>query len=155
MNEAPVLKPVALATLVAGTLDIAWAAVNSVLQGGTVTGMLRSVASGPFPEATGWGAAGAALGLAVHFAIMAAMAAVFVLAHAKIGWVRAHALIAGAVYGLGLWVVMYGIVLPLRFGAPFPASDPVELAKQWFAHIVLTGIAIAVVTARTFKVNAR
>ena len=151
MKEDAMLKPIVLATAVAGTLDIAWAAVNSALQGGTVGGMLRTVASGPFPAASDWGNGGALLGLAVHFAIMAAMAAVFVFAYSRIGWVRAHPLIAGAIYGLGLWVVMYGVVLPARFGSPFPAADPVELAKQWFAHVVLTGLVIAWVTHRTLR----
>ncbi len=36
--------------------------------------MLRFVASGPFPAATDMGAAGAILGLVVHFALMAIMA---------------------------------------------------------------------------------
>ena len=39
--------------------------------------MLRYVASGPFPAATDMGASGAILGLLVHFALMAIMAAVF------------------------------------------------------------------------------
>ena len=148
-------KTIALATLVAGALDIAWAAINSVIQGGTVAGMLRTVASGPFPAATDWGAAGALLGLAVHFAIMAVMAAAFVAAYLRIGSVRKHPLIAGAIYGLGLWVVMYGLVLPARFGSSFPTSDPVDLAKQLFAHVALVGLPIAWITNRTLRRRSR
>jgi hypothetical protein len=128
------------ATLAAGTLDIAMAAIDTALAERPIAGMLRAVASGPFPGAQAWGTAGAAAGLLVHFAIMAAMAWVFMLARERSAWMRAHPLLAGAAYGVGLWLVMYGLVLPLRFGAPFPSSEPVEIAKQLFAHVVLVGL---------------
>lgn len=134
------LKRILTATLIAGTLDIGQAAADTIFHGRTPAAMLRSVASGPFPDAPQWGAAGAALGLLVHFTIMAGMATVFMLAHARIAWMRAHPLLAGALYGIGLWLVMYGIVLPQRFGARFPSSDPVEIAKQLFAHVILVGL---------------
>lgn len=134
-----------VATLAAGTLDIAMAAVDTLFAGRPVTGMLRAVASGPFPGAREWGAVGAAAGLLVHFAIMTAMVSVFMLAYAHLAWVRAYPLLAGAGYGLGLWLVMYGVVLPLRFGAAFPSADPLEIAKQLFAHVVLVGIVLGLV----------
>ena len=140
------IRTVALATFIAGTLDITMAAVDATMKGGNATGMLRSVASGPFPGAGDWGAPGAAAGLAVHFAIMAVMAAVFALDYRNLSIVRAHPLLAGAAYGFLLWLVMYGVVLPLRFGAPFPSPDPVEIAKQLFAHVVLVGLVVALVT---------
>jgi hypothetical protein len=136
------------ATLLAGTLDIAMASIDTALAGRPVAGMLRAVASGPFPGARSWGAAGAAAGLLVHFAIMAAMAAVFMLAWRRVAVVRTHPLAAGAVYGVALWLLMYGIVLPLRFGAPFPTPDPLEIAKQLFAHIVLVGLVFGLVARR-------
>lgn len=145
------IRAIALATFVAGTLDITMAAVDTTMKGGKTTGMLRSVASGPFPGAGDWGAPGAAAGLGVHFAIMAVMAAVFVLAYRQIAAIRRHPLLAGALYGVGLWLFMYGLVLPIRFGLPFPSTDPVELAKQLFAHVVLVGMAIAFITDRTLR----
>ena len=79
-----VLRPILIATLVAGTLDIL-AAIGLTLFYGrrTVADMLRGVASGPFPAATDWGTNGAALGLAVHFTLMAIMVAVYVFAAAR------------------------------------------------------------------------
>jgi len=138
-------RRIALATLVAGALDIGFAAINTAAAGKPIAGMLRSVASGPFADAPHWGTAGAAAGLAVHFAIMAVMAAVFVIAVDRIGWVRKNWLLAGLLYGLVLWLVMYGVVLPQRFGAAFPTSKPIELAKQLFAHIGLVGLPIALI----------
>ena len=62
-----------------GTLDILFAMILTVAFGRRSANMLRSVASGPFPAATGMGTAGAILGLIVHFALMAIMAAGFML----------------------------------------------------------------------------
>lgn len=58
------LNRIAVATLVAGSLDILAAITLTLLFGRHIPDMLRYVASGPFPAATGWGAGGAALGSA-------------------------------------------------------------------------------------------
>jgi hypothetical protein len=147
------IRAIIIATFVAGTLDITMAGVDTALKGGKATGMLRSVASGPFPGAGDWGAPGAAAGLGVHFAIMAVMATVFVLAYTRSARIRAHPVAAGAVYGIALWLLMYGLVLPLRFGAPFPNPNAIEILKQLFAHIVLVGIPIGWITAHTLSNN--
>lgn len=141
-------RRIAIATLVAGTLDIGMAAITTALAGKPVTGMLRSVASGPFPDAIHWGAAGALVGLLVHFAIMAVMATLFMLARERIALIRAHTLAAAAAYGVILWLVMYGLVLHLRFGMTFPSAQPVEIAKQLFAHVVLVGLVIGLVARK-------
>ena len=137
-------RRVLLATAIAGTLDIGMAAIETALHAKPVARMLRGVASGPVPPAVDWGAGGALLGLVVHYAIMGVMALVFMIAHARVGWVRANSLVAGAIYGLGLYLFMYGLVLPLRFGAPLP-SDPVAIAKGLFAHMVLVGLTFGLV----------
>ena len=74
MTKHSIAKPIALATLVSGTLDILFAMILTVSFGRQIPNMLRFVASGPFPAATDMGAAGAILGLIVHFALMAIMA---------------------------------------------------------------------------------
>jgi hypothetical protein len=137
-------RRVLVATAIAGTLDIGMAAIETALHGKPIARMLRGVASGPVPAAVDWGAGGALLGLAVQYALMAVMALVFMTAHARITWVRAHSIVAGALYGFGLYLVMYGLVLPLRFGAPLP-SDPVAIAKGLFAHMVLVGLTFGLV----------
>lgn len=137
-------RRVLMATAIAGTLDMGMAVVETALHGKSIGRMLRGVASGPVPPAVDWGVAGALLGVAVHYAIMTVMAFVFMIAHARIGRVRAHGLIAGAIYGLGLYLFMYGLVLPLRFGAPLP-HDPVAIAKGLFAHMVLVGLTFGLV----------
>ena len=141
------IRTIAWATLVAGTLDILMAIIDTTLSGGSVTGMFRSIASGPFGDGMRESAAGAPLGLPVHFAIMAVIAAVYVIAAERIPALMRHWWVAGLIYGFGVWLVMYGIVLPARFGAPFPPG-PVEIAKGLFAHCVLVGLPVAWIAAR-------
>ncbi|HEV2816688.1 MAG TPA: hypothetical protein VGW40_05650 [Allosphingosinicella sp.] len=146
-----ILRPILLATAIAGTLDIL-AAIGLTLFYGrrSVADMLRGVASGPFPAATGWGDGGAALGLAVHFTLMAIMVAVFVLAAARWRPLWQKPWLWGVLYGLVTYVVMNLIVVPLRFAGAFPPS-PRSVATQLFCHVVLVGIPIALVAARHFR----
>ena len=76
MSSRSIATPIIVATVVCGTLDILFATILTVLRGKDVAAMLRFVASGPFPGAAHWGAAGSLLGLAVHFTLMAMMVAV-------------------------------------------------------------------------------
>lgn len=86
-------RRILVATAIAGTLDIAAAMILTATHGGTIPGMLRFVASGPFPETKTWGMAGAALGVAVHYALIALMAAAFVLAVDRIPALKRQALL--------------------------------------------------------------
>ena len=56
-------RTIAMATLVAGMLDILIAICLSLYFGRDPMDMLRYVASGPLPPATQWGGAGSVLGL--------------------------------------------------------------------------------------------
>jgi hypothetical protein len=142
------LKPIALATLVAGTLDILFATILTLYFGREPGNMLRYVASGPFPQAPEWGTAGAALGLIVHFTLMAIMGSVYVIAARRFPEMLQSPLKWGLIYGLITYVVMNWIVVPLRFDAPLPPK-PIAIATQLFAHIVLVGLPIAWITAKT------
>jgi hypothetical protein len=147
---ASLLRPILTGTLIAGTLDILAATIIALLNGRPPSGMLRTVASGPFPDATHWGGAGAALGLAVHFTLMAIMVTIYVLAAARIRALSDKPLLWGFLYGLGTYVVMNLIVVPLRWPAAFPPA-PVSVATQLFCHIVLVGIPVALVAAKHFR----
>ena len=146
-----VLRPILIATLVAGTLDML-AAIGLTLfyARRTVADMLRGIASGPFPAATEWGTKGAALGLAVHFTLMAIMVAVYVFAAARRPALRARPVLWGVLYGLATYVVMNLIVVPLRFAGAFPPGTR-SVVTQLFCHIVLVGIPIAWIAARHLR----
>ena len=57
---------------------------------------------------------------------------------------------AGIAYGIITYVVMNLIVVPLRFDTPLPPSTR-SIVTQLFAHIVLVGIPIALITARHLR----
>lgn len=146
MSNWSTAKRIAAATLVAGTLDILAATGMTLAFGRQVDAMLRYVASGPFPDARQWGACGSALGLAVHFTLMAIMAAIFVLAADRMPRLKAKPIYWGVAYGLVTYVAMNLLVVPLRFGV-FPTS-PVGIASQLLFHILLVGIPIALIARR-------
>jgi len=147
---ASILRPILTGTLVAGTLDILAATVITLINGRAPAGMLRTVASGPFPDASQWGGAGSTLGLAVHFTLMAIMVTIFVLAAARLRMLWEKPVLWGVLYGLGTYVVMNLVVVPLRWPSAFPPSAT-SVATQLFCHIVLVGIPVALVTARHFR----
>jgi len=146
-------RTIAMATLVAGTLDILFAILLSLYFGRDPMDMLRYVASGPFPPATEWGGAGSVLGLIVHFTLMAIMATVFAIGLRRWPTFLSRPLQAGVVYGLATYVVMNWIVVPLRFHTPLPPRT-ISIATQLFAHIVLVGIPMAMIAARTQRARA-
>ena len=140
-------RTIAWATLVAGTLDILSAFVWTLVAGGKPANVLPSVASGPFGDPIKDSALAAPLGLAVHFAIMLVMVAAYVLLASRVPALKRQWLVAGVLYGLLLWFVMYWIVLPLRFGIPHP-SEAAAIMRQLISHVLLDGIPIAWIAAR-------
>jgi len=137
-------RTIALATLVAGTLDI----LSAFVFAGSVVPVLQTVASGPFGDAVAESPAGAPLGLLTHFGIMAAMVAVYLLASKRVLLLNRYWPVAGILYGPVLWLVMYWIVLPLRWDSYQTPSELVPIARQLFSHCVCVGLPIAWIAAR-------
>jgi hypothetical protein len=144
------LKPIAIATAVSGTLDILFAMILTWAFGRQIPNMLRYVGSGPFPGATDMGAGGAILGLVVHFVLMAIMAAVLALIVQWRPQLGATPLLTGLAYGLITYFIMNWLVIPVRFGTPLPPKA-LSVATQLFAHIVLVGIPMAYIAAHYLK----
>ena len=142
------IRTIAWATLVAGTLDI----LSAFVWSGAVIPVLRTVASGPLGDAIAHGPAGAPLGLLVHFAIMAVMVAVYIVVAARIPALSRYWWIAGPLYGVVLWIAMYWIVMPLRWESYATPSEALPILKQLISHCLLTGLPIAWITARSQRV---
>ncbi len=154
-------RPILAATLLAGTLDILSAFLFAGMVGMAPLAILQFVASGPFGDAAKnppvwlW----SLVGLAVHFAIMACMAAAYLLAARRLPPLRRHPVIAGLLYGLLLWLIMYWIVRPLRWPdmwLPTAYADRSagqilwSVGNQLFSHCILVGLPIALVARRAF-----
>jgi len=136
MTRSALVKPWLAATLLCGTLDILLAVLLTLQRGKDPAGMLRFVASGPFPAATEWGAGGAILGLAVHFTLMAVMIGAFLMLVSQRPALLDRPILAIMAFGLITYVIMNLIVVPLRWPAAFPPK-PIGIATQLFAHLVL------------------
>ena len=150
MNRSLVAQSIVIATLICGTLDILWAVVLTFWKGREPAAMLRGVASGPFPHATDWEAGGSALGLVVHFTLMAIMVAVYVVGARRYAMLLDRPWLSGLIYGLITYAVMNLIVVPLRFPAAWPPKA-LSVATQLFAHIVLVGWPTAFVSRRYMR----
>ena len=148
--QRSIAKPIVLATVVCGTLDILLAVCLTLMRGREPADMLRYVASGPFPDATNMGTAGAVLGLAVHYSLMAIMIVAFVLAVRARPPLLDNPLLLGVIFGLVTYVAMNLIVVPLRFPAAWPPK-PLSIGTQLFAHIVLVGWPAAYLARRYLR----
>ena len=149
-----ILRPILLATLVAGTLDLLSAFVFAGMAGATPIGVLRYIASGPFGEAPlatpGW----AAIGAAVHFTIMLCMVTAYMLIAPRFAGLMRHPIAAGIAYGVLLWLIMYFLVKPLRWPeAPLPHTAW-AISNQLFSHCILTGIPIAWIASRWYRARS-
>jgi len=137
------LVGVAAGGLIAGTLDIVYAFVLSAMRGGSPLRVLQSVASGLLGKPSyqgGWPTG--ALGLLLHMAICVAAALVFYLASRRSAYLRAHYLVAGAAFGIGVYLVMNFVVLPLS-AVPFTITyTPAVIAQGFVSHALLVGLPI-------------
>lgn len=154
------LKPIVIATALAGTLDLLSAFIFAGMAGMAPVAVLQFVASGPFGDtsmaATGLGGTGwAIVGLLVHFAIMTCMVAAYMASAPRLPALLRHPLTAGLAYGLLLWLLMYWIVRPMRWpDMPLPHTAK-AIAQQLFSHCILVGLPIAIVAARTLTPHRR
>lgn len=173
------LIAILLGGLSAGLLDIVYAFVvyGPLSYGLTPEQVLQSVAAGWIGRdaSRAGGVETAALGLGTHFLIATIMAAVFVFAASRASALTARPILWGFVYGLGLYVTMNYVVVPLsaaatgefpagaddiaeRLGTSFsmlrPRFDP---AYPWmipgtiFTHTILVGVPIALIARRQLQ----
>jgi hypothetical protein len=152
-NRSPLLT-ILIAGLVAGAFDITYACVFSYLRRGATPAMVfRSVASGALGPATarGGGFKVALLGLFFHFLIALIVAAIYYFASRGIRFMIDHPVISGLVYGLGVYCVMYGIVM--RYSAIHSQAYPWQypwavLIPNMLIHMIGIGLTIALIVRR-------
>jgi hypothetical protein len=132
--------------LAAGTLDLAAALVLYGLRGARPIRILQAISSGLLGAAAfQGGAATAALGVALHFLIAFGAAAVYFAASRKLGFLVRHAVPWGLAYGVGVYLFMNTVVLPLSAVARRPfALDPTLI----LVHMLCVGLPIALAVRR-------
>lgn len=145
-------KAILVGGLVAGALDITYAFVLWGLRAAVPpVRILQSVASGLLGKsAYEGGAATALLGALLHFGIAFAIAAVYVGASRFWPALARRATRFGPLYGIGVYLVMNYIVIPL---SAFPRSGRSPAPVVWITgvlvHMFLIGLPIALTARRT------
>ncbi len=140
---------IVLAGAVAATCDIAYALLFFGWKGVPAERILQSVASGLLGNAAfKGGAATAALGLALHYAILMVAAALFWLVARRWRWLRDEPITTGLLYGLAIFAFMNFLVLPLS-AYPFAMTYPLlRTATGLLVHMVGVGLPISLITRR-------
>src|SRR6059058_1887542 len=138
--------------VVVGVLDISSALVIWWQRGVALQRGLQGIAAGLLgTESYTGGLATAGLGLALHFLVAFVVVAIFYLASRKFQFLTKQPFISGVLYGIGVYVVMYWIVLPTAFPTfrHRLANELLELA----IHICLIGLPTAFIVRRYSEVT--
>ncbi len=135
------------AGLLAGVLDITAAFITWAPQGVPPVRILQGIASGLLgPQAFIEGTPSALLGGAIHFLIAFSAATVFYVASRKINFMTRRPILAGVLYGVCVYLVMYWIVMPLAKLHPPHTLTPSIVAIV--THMVCVGLPISMMVRR-------
>lgn len=136
------------AGLLAGTLDITAALAVYSHFGPRSIRLLQGIASGLIGKAAlQGGLATALLGLLCHFVIATTWAAIYYAASRRISFLLTHAVVAGTIYGLVVYVVMNLVVIPLSAIGPRPLSLSAAIVAAAIL-VVCIGLPIALTVRR-------
>ena len=144
------LRAIVVGGSIAGALDILFAICFAAVNGMAPQRLLQLVASGLIGEgAYDGGAPTALLGLAAHFGLSYLWAGLFVVAAARQPRLIAKPVVAGAAFGVIVFLVMRLVVLPLS-AFPHPVTfQPLAAGLDLLSHMFLFGLPIAVAARRT------
>ena len=150
-----ILRSIALGGMMVGLLHL-------IIQDGLVFSLLgqkpfilvlQYVASGVLGNAAfAGGLAIALLGLIIHFLISFVVAGVFILSADRISLLRRNVILGSLLYGVGVFVVLYFVILPLSAAPPVPPKtmDVIELIIE---HVLVIGLPLGLFVRRTMKTN--
>lgn len=152
LERPKAFRVILLGGLIAGTLDILAAFVQSGLRGGTPTRVLQAIASGLLGgDAFKGGFATAALGLVLHFCIATTATVVYYVASRKLKVLVEQAIICGLAYGIPVYVVMNLVVLPLSAVTFKVSHEPSAVATSALILMFCVGLPIALTVRRYSK----
>ena len=147
MKKFGALRAIVTAGLVVGVLDISSAFVIWWQRGVALQRGLQGIAAGLLgAQSYEGGMATAGLGLALHFFVAFVVVSTFYLASRKIPFLTQQPLLSGALYGIGVYIVMYWFVLPTAF-----SSFRHRISNELLAvaiHISLIGLPTAFIVRR-------
>jgi uncharacterized membrane protein YagU involved in acid resistance len=141
--------------LLGGFFDITFACVASaLLRGATPIRVGQSVASGLLGReaALAGGVATGVLGLVLHFVMTLIMAAVYYAVASRVPLLVKRAVPCGIAYGLGIYLVMNYVVLPLSAIGRAGGGGPLYVViPEKLVHMFGVGLTIALFTRRALR----
>ena len=147
MKNFRALRAIVTAGLVVGVLDISSALVIWWQRGVTLRRGLQGIAAGLLgTKSYEGGMVTATLGLALHFFVAFVVVSIFYLASRRIEFLTKYPVVSGVLYGIGVYIVMYWLVLPTVF--------PMFRHRLWnellavAIHISLIGLPCALIVRR-------
>ena len=140
------LTPVFAGGILAAAIDLTYACTyHGLVNKIPPIRILQSIGSGVFGKNSfQMGYTSAAVGFIAHFTILIIAAAIFNAARRRSAFLREHAYVSGMVLGVGIYLTMNYIVLPLS-AAPHFTSTPVGAISDFSVHVLLLGPAISLV----------
>lgn len=151
LTQRSIVKPILLAGLVAGTLDMSDAVLFYYVRNHVPPiRIFQSIATGllgPAARAGGWPTA--ALGVVLHYFIATCWAALFIVVARRVSALRRYAVPAGLVYGLLVYAAMNFVVLPLSHAAKSTGHTPaIVLINAVCAIVFCIGLPISLINKR-------
>jgi len=152
MNNFRALRAILTAGLGVGVLDISSAFAIWWQRRVAIPRGLQGIAAGLLgTKSYEGGLATAGLGLAIHFFVAFVVVSIFYLASRKIQVLTKRPFLSGVSFGIGVYMVMYWIVLPTAF-PPFRhrlSNEVLALA----IHICLIGLPTSFIVRRYSEVT--
>ncbi len=152
MNNFRAIRTIVTAGVVIAVLDISSAFVIWWQRGVAIQHGLQGIAAGLLgTKSYEGGLATAGLGLAIHFFVAFVVVSIFYLASRKIRFLTKRPCVSGVSLGIGVYMVMYWIVLPTAFPTfrHRLSNEVLELA----IHICLIGLPTAFIVRRYSEVT--
>jgi hypothetical protein len=138
ISQPNLALPILVGGFVAGVLDMTSAYISFGhfmplgIAGGLIGAAARHPTAGPY-----------ILGLFLHYFIAISAAAVYCIASRRLYFLRDHFFVCGMFYGIGVFLVMQLVVLPL---SAYHAMGPYQyrgLVEGILAHMFLIGLPIS------------
>lgn len=151
-TENPRLRAVLVGGSIAGALDILYALTYAAVNGTMPMRLLQVVASGLLGESAYQGGMPAAfLGLCLHFGLSYLWAMGFIAIAFRCARLVDRPVLAGALFGIGVFWVMNLVVLPLSaFPHPVTFRQP-GATLDLLSHMFLFGVPIARAAATAIR----
>ena len=146
------IKTIIYAWLIAGTLDIMSAIINSLIfYKGDLIGLFQYIASGLFGQsAFNGGVRMVFAGLVIHYLIALTWTLIFFFVYPKIKILSYNKIITGLIYGIFIWIIMNKIVLKFS-GVPHIKFNLIHDVLGTAYLMFCTGLPVSIIISKYYS----